>query len=140
MRDALLIVLVAAVVLVAWRAWAAGAGTSAATQTGGSLAAPKEFAALIGRPDHVLLDVRKPAEHAAGHIAAPASKLLDFASADFPRQVAELPRDKTYLVYCRSGRRSHAAVAQMQSLGFAHLVDLQGGILAWQKAGQPVEK
>lgn len=139
MRYVLLIVLLAAGAFVALRGRAAAPSTAPTTQSSIPLATVEEFASLIGQPGHVLLDVRTPDEHAAGHIAG-GSKVVDFESPDFAKQAAELPRDKTYLIYCRSGRRSHLAAGQMQALGFEHLVDLKGGILGWAKAGKPVGK
>ena len=128
-------------VLCVLQAWAEDkATTTPATQSSNiRLAEVDEFASLIGLEGHVLLDVRRPEEHAAGHIAG-GSDLIDFESADFARLVAELPQDKTYLIYCRSGRRSHLAMLKMQTMGFTKLVDLKGGILGWTKAGKPVEK
>jgi len=115
------------------------ATTAPITRPSVSLLSPDEFAGLIGKPDHVLLDVRTPEEHAALRIPGQ-QQLIDFETVTFAQDVAKLPRDCAYLVYCRSGRRSHLAVTLMQSLGFSRVVDLQGGIIAWQKAGKPVDK
>lgn len=89
-------------------------------------------------PDFVILDVRTPAEFAAGHIAG--ARLFDFNAPDFADKIKELPRDKTYLVYCRSGNRSAKAVKLMQADGFSDLINLGGGMLDWEKAGLPVAK
>lgn len=111
--------------------------TQPATRPTGAAIPPAEFASFIGQPKHVLLDVRTPEEYAAGHLAG--ATLIDYQSPEFEQKISELPRDKTYLVYCRSGRRSKGACEQMQQLGFPNLVDLQGGIHAWQAAGQPTQ-
>ena len=89
-------------------------------------------------PEFVIMDVRTPDEFAAGHIAG--ARPLDFNAPDFADRVKELPRDKTYLVYCRSGNRSAKAVKLMQEAGFTNLIDLGGGMLDWEKAGLPVAK
>ena len=117
----------------------AGPAAAPATAPATSLAGAEEFAALIGRPNHVLVDVRTPAEHAAGHIAG-TDRLIDFDSAGFRERLGELPRDQTYLLYCRSGRRSGLAATEMISLGFQHAIHLTGGVQAWQKANKPLIK
>ncbi len=61
---------------------------------------------------------------------------VDFAT----RAAKELDSGKPVLVYCRSGRRSAEAAAALVKLGFADVRDLDGGILAWEKAGQPIIK
>jgi rhodanese-related sulfurtransferase len=95
-------------------------------------------AKLIAAQKVIVLDVRTPAEFEDGHIQG--AKNLDFLASDFERQLAELDRDKTYLVHCASGRRSTNSLATFKQLGFKHVVHLDGGFRAWQKAGQPVVK
>jgi rhodanese-related sulfurtransferase len=97
-----------------------------------------EAAALVAEePELVVLDVRTPAEFAAGHL--PGAVNLDVESADFAARVAELPTDEAYLVYCRTDNRSGVATQQMAELGFDEVYDVQGGIEAWVAAGGPVE-
>ena len=57
---------------------------------------------------------------------------------EFAADVDQLPDDPPVFVYCRSGNRSAQAVAQMVQLGFTDIAELDGGIVAWQAAGQPV--
>jgi rhodanese-related sulfurtransferase len=61
-------------------------------------------------------------------------------SPDFEKKVAELPKGKTYLVHCRSGRRSVTACDKMSAIGFGDCYNLLGGIEAWEKAGKEVAK
>ena len=70
----------------------------------------------------VLLDVRTPAEFASGHLEGAIN--IDVQSPDFDQQVAQLDPSATYLVYCRSGNRSGAAIDRMQGLGFSDLTNL----------------
>ena len=51
----------------------------------------------------------------------------------------KLCRQRTYYIYCRSGRRSNVAAVYMQKKGF-HVVDMKGGILRWKEQGLPVVK
>lgn len=80
----------------------------------------------------LILDVRTPEEVAEGFI--PDAIKLDYRAADFADQLASLDRDKTYLVYCRSGGRSAKASELMVELQFEKVYNLEGGYLAWSAA------
>ena len=96
----------------------------------------KEFAELIADPNVVILDVRKADEFAEGHIAG--AVLIDQFQSDFVEQAqAQLPKEKTIAIYCRSGRRSANAAGKLAAVGY-QCVNLKGGILAWKEAGMPV--
>jgi len=86
-----------------------------------------------------ILDVRSSGEYGAGHLAE--AILVTWGQKDFEKQaLAKLTRDKPVLVYCRSGRRSTAASEALVKLGFGKVQNLEGGIIAWQKAGKPLVK
>lgn len=87
-------------------------------------------------PNLVILDVRTPQEFQAGHIAGAVN--LDYYARDFPQKLAQLDKNKTYFVYCRTGNRSGNTVAMMRRMGFRHIYELRGGILNWVQAGFPV--
>jgi phage shock protein E len=74
--------------------------------------------------DTVVIDVRTPAEFAEGHLAGAVN--IDVQGADFDARVSELPTDGDYVVYCRTGNRSAAAIARMEGLGFENLVNAGG--------------
>ncbi|MDY3781302.1 MAG: rhodanese-like domain-containing protein [Candidatus Faecousia sp.] len=80
-------------------------------------------------PGAVLLDVRTEDEYAVEHAAG--AKLLpldDIEDADLP---ALLPQQDTpILIYCRTGRRSALAAAQLMDRGYENLYDL-GGLNGW---------
>ena len=107
--------------------------TAAAAPAAGSSLSAADFAAASKLPDSILLDVRTPAEFAAGHIEGAVN--LDVESATFPQMLATLDPGKSYAVYCRSGNRSKTAMATMGQSGFTRMFDLTGGIGAWQSAG-----
>lgn len=111
---------------------AAGSGTNASV-TSGSHLDPGAFAAAMAQPNTVLIDVRTPAEFAAGHISGASN--IDVESADFASQIASLDKTKTYALYCHSGRRSGIAMQLMQQAGFTNVYDLSGGIENWQSQG-----
>ena len=94
-----------------------------------------EFAASLDRPGVIVLDVRTPAEYAAGRLEG---AVLADINGDFEAAVAGLDRAAPYAVYCRSGSRSAAAIEAMKQLGFGDAWHLGGGIGAWQAAGEDV--
>lgn len=86
-------------------------------------------------PDFAILDVRTPGEFAGGHIENAVN--MDFYASDFRDQLADLDRSRTYVVYCRSGRRSEGARDMMKDLGFEEVYNVLGGILDWRAEGLP---
>ena len=86
---------------------------------------------LVAR-DVTVIDVRDPMEYATGHITGslnvPLSRITQ----------ADLPHGPLVLV-CQSGNRSSRALKQLLQQGFPHpVVDLEGGVPAWQQAGYEV--
>lgn len=78
----------------------------------------------------IVLDVRTLDEVKEGVI--PNAIHIDiFKGQGFIDEVEQLPKDKTYFVYCRSGRRSAQACDVMQKLGFKNTYNLLGGIMEW---------
>ena len=59
---------------------------------------------------------------------------IDFRGPDFREKMDQLDRDKTYLVYCRSGGRSASAGAVMEEMGFTRIYNLVGGYTAWSQS------
>lgn len=44
-------------------------------------------------------------------------------------------KSNTFMIVCRSGRRSAVVANAMLSLGYKHVYNVQGGILHWQASG-----
>ncbi len=84
----------------------------------------------------IILDVRRPSEFAAGHLENAIN--IDYYSNDFRNELELLDKDQTYLVYCRSGRRSANTLKIMDELGFIDAANMLGGIKAWKKAEYPL--
>ena len=112
--------------------------TVAAPSSAVTLVSPDDAHALVESGDVEVLDVRTPEEYAEGHLEGATN--IDFYASDFADQIAELDRDQEYVVYCRSGNRSSQATALMAEQGFAAVNDVDGGIVAWEAAGLPVER
>ena len=79
-----------------------------------------------------LIDVRTPEEYANSKIGDALN--LNYYDSDFEAQLKKLDTNKPLFVYCKSGGRSSGAVAQILDLGFTEVYELQGGIMAWERA------
>ena len=82
-----------------------------------------------------LLDVRQPGEYDAEHL--PGAKLIPLP--ELGARLAELDADKPTVVYCAIGGRSRVAAQVLAAKGFKEVLNLTGGIKAWnsQKAVGP---
>jgi phage shock protein E len=89
-------------------------------------------------PGLVVLDVRTPAEFAAGHVPG----AMNVAHDQLPAKLAELAahKDKEVVLYCRSGRRTQIAEGTLRNAGFTKLLHLEGDYLAWEAEKRPTEK
>ncbi len=100
---------------------------------------PDEAEKLLGEdPRVVVLDVRTPAEFAAGHLRG--ARNFDVNGPAFKDQVSSLDRTKPYLVHCAAGKRSALAVEVLKGLDFPSIYHMGAGMNGWLKAGKPVEK
>lgn len=77
----------------------------------------------------IVLDVRTPEEFEEARI--PGAVLLDIHDPRFVEELEGLDRDRTYLVYCRSGNRSWTACRYMLSIGFSDVFNLGSGVIGW---------
>lgn len=102
---------------------------------------PAEGYALIDQekdnPDFVILDVRTPEEYAAGHIPG-AVRMCYTCAGEFQSGLASFDKDATYLVYCRTGNRSRAAVIALSNAGFTDIYHLEAGITQWIAEGYEI--
>ena len=98
----------------------------------------EQFDKLRADKSRVVLDVRTEREFKAGHI--PGAVNIDINAPDFDQKVAQLDKNKTYLVHCAAGGRSARACKKLEGVGFKELYDLAPGFRGWEKAGKPVEK
>jgi rhodanese-related sulfurtransferase len=97
--------------------------------------APAALAEALGRrPGPQLLDVRTPAEFAAGHIRGAENVPIT----SLPARVSSLALDRSrpVIAVCLSAHRSPPAVRLLGRHGF-EAAELAGGMLAWRSAGLP---
>ena len=99
--------------------------------------APAKLRSFLGQDEHLqLVDVREHAEFNNGYI--PGARLLPLG--ELRRRAAELDRSRPVVCVCRSGKRSAQAVEKLEALGFNRVHQLEGGLMAWEQAGLPLEK
>jgi rhodanese-related sulfurtransferase len=102
--------------------------------------APKDAYTMIQKnknnKDFVVLDVRTPEEFTSGHIEGAIN--IDYNSEGFKTEVGKQDKKKTYIVYCRTGRRTSGAVKIMTELGFNHIYVIKGDIVEWQAENLPL--
>ncbi len=95
---------------------------------------PELFQDLADSPNALLLDLREPEEYRRVHLQGvrlfPLRRLIE--------HLDKLPRDRTLLLCCRSGRRTSRALRVLDDQGFEHLYGLRGGIFAWRAKRLPV--
>nr|WP_279639205.1 rhodanese-like domain-containing protein [Sphingomicrobium sediminis] len=80
----------------------------------------------------IFIDVRTPEEYAEGHI--PGARLMPLAEFDPAALDGEM-----VVLYCRSGRRSEEAAVRLAAHRGETVAHMEGGIIAWEEAGLPVE-
>lgn len=91
---------------------------------------PKEAKEWIDtKQDMVIVDVRRKEEYEEGHIPNAIVIPLNELETTIEKRIED--KDKTIVIYCRSGRRSEIAVDQLEKKGYTTIYDL-GGILDWE--------
>jgi rhodanese-related sulfurtransferase len=96
------------------------------------LVSPDQLAALLEREDFAFINVHIPNE---GEIAQTDAHIpFDQISTD----LGQLPSDKSarIVLYCRSGRMSDIAGAELVRLGYTNVSHLEGGFIAWEQSGR----
>jgi len=85
----------------------------------------------------VVIDIRTPREwsekHLGGSVSIPLTHLQERIA-----ELADLRRGKRIVIHCAGGYRSSIAASILSRLGVANLVELAGGIAAWEAAKFPV--
>ncbi len=81
----------------------------------------------------ILVDVREPREWKSGHI--PGAKHIPLRQIN--EHLPKLLKEEEVIFVCRTGNRSASAAATLAGAGHARSVNLQGGMVAWSRAGLP---
>ncbi|MDX1377674.1 MAG: rhodanese-like domain-containing protein [Anaerolineales bacterium] len=104
----------------------------------GSKKADDLNAALVEKPDLILIDVRTPGElEEKGVISVEGQELLTIPMESFVTDMAMWPVDKDaeIIIYCGSGHRSTMAMTILLSNGYTNVTSLSGGFGGWKEAG-----
>lgn len=122
---------------------------STACQSGGSTAENQINDDILAKDAHqliqqnlnndnfVVLDTRTTGEYDRGHLQN--ALFIDYSSPSFKAEIEKLDKNKTYVIYCHSGGRSKTTLNLMRKLGFKEAYNMIGGIVAWSKAGYPLD-
>lgn len=98
------------------------------------LSAPMVAEELAGAVPPVVLDIRNPREWATRHIPGSMNIPLNHLR----ERIGEIPRDHRIAVHCAGGYRSSIAVSILHQYGITNLMEMAGGLAAWDAAKLPV--
>ncbi len=85
-----------------------------------------------------LIDVRTPVEHDEMRISGSLLMPLDRLEPAAVKSISATT--ERCVLICRSGRRAEQAYGKLRAAGCEKLVILEGGVLAWESAGLPLER
>ena len=98
------------------------------------VSAPMVAEELASADPPLLLDIRNPREWATEHIASSVNIPLNHLQ----ERIAEIPRDRRIAVHCAGGYRSSIAASILHQYGITNLIEMAGGLAAWDTAKLPV--
>ncbi|MBV8846913.1 MAG: MBL fold metallo-hydrolase [Bryobacterales bacterium] len=98
------------------------------------LTAPLIAEELESAAPPLVVDIRAPREwntkHIAGSVNIPLNHLQE--------RMAEVPRDRRIAVHCAGGYRSSIAAGILHQYGITNLIEMAGGLAAWEAAKLPL--
>ena len=112
------------------------AGRSDLLGTVQRIAAPELASELAGSEAPVILDIRNPREWTTKHIQGSLNLPLNHLR----ERIGEIPRGRRVAVHCAGGYRSAIAAGILSQHGVTDLVELAGGLAAWEAAQLPVAR
>ena len=97
------------------------------------LISPQEASALTAEKKAIIIDVREDNEWNTVHIPG----AIHIPLAQLSNRLSELQpyKSSAIITQCRSGARSAKALDILKSAGFSHVQNMEGGLIAWNKAG-----
>ncbi len=105
--------------------------------TGGSYTdvSPAELNSMLANKDFILVNVHTPFDGNLAHTD------LSIPYDQVAQNLAKLPgKNARIVLYCRSGRMSAMAAANLVGLGYTNIWELAGGMAAWEVAGYKIER
>ncbi len=90
----------------------------------------EQLANMMTNPsdDVFYVDVREPHEFQESHIEG----MTNVPLSELETNYHLIPADKTVVIICRSGNRSLQALNKLKDFGYQDLVNVKGGMLAWE--------
>ena len=98
------------------------------------LSAPMVAEELAGPNPPLVLDIRNPREWAERHI----ERSVNIPLNHLQERLGEIPRDRRIAVHCAGGYRSSIAASILHQYGITNLIEMAGGLAAWDAAKLPV--
>ena len=98
------------------------------------VSAPMVAEELASPDPPLLLDIRNPREWATRHIDGSVNVPLKHLH----ERIAEIPRDRRIAIHCAGGYRSSIAASILHQYGITNLIEMAGGLAAWDAAKLPV--
>lgn len=86
----------------------------------------QDFKKKAQKTNTVIIDIRTADEYHAGKLFSDAIVDFDYYESDFEQKVSKLDKNKTYLIYCRSGNRTEKSLKVFKKHGLK-AYDLDGG-------------
>ncbi|MDD3017519.1 MAG: rhodanese-like domain-containing protein [Comamonas sp.] len=107
-------------------------------RAGGGSLSPQNAVQRINREKAVVIDVREPAEFAAGHI----TNAKNVPLAQIEERLPQVVKNKALpvILVCATSPRAVRAQVLARKLGYDQAEALAGGLQAWRAAGLPVVK
>jgi rhodanese-related sulfurtransferase len=96
-----------------------------------------EAKALLDKGGYLFLDCREPKEFKMGHIPGAINIPRGVMEFKIAKQVPD--KNAQVILYCKSGGRGCLATCTLCRMGYQNVKNMDGGWLAWEKAGYPIE-
>lgn len=97
----------------------------------------QEVQALLKEGNIQMVDVREPDE--LKKISYNVDGIKNLPLSNLETSLSELPKDEVVIVACRTGHRSMKAANILVENGFTNVINLDGGIVQWEKDKLPVK-
>lgn len=91
----------------------------------------------LAKNEVMFVDVRS--EDEISELAYDVKNLINVPLDELEENLDKIPKDKQVVLVCRSGNRSGKAYDLLNEKGYTQISSMDGGILAWEKAGYPTK-
>ena len=89
-------------------------------------------------PEIVIIDIRPYMDYLQEHV--PRARNLDYDGHEFQKKAEKLDKEKTYLIYCKSGVRGGYFMEKMRESGFKEVYNILGGFVGWKLNKLPISR